>query len=181
MTAISTRKRTQRPTPEVGPDCENTPEPEAAEYTVHQAAVRTGLSEHTLRYYERAGLLQSIKRQDSSRHRRYSSADVARITTLACLRAAGMSLDQMRRYFMLSGKGRSAAPAMRELLETQRQILEERLDQMRWHQEYVERKIAYWGAVEAGNTEGAEAIVTELTRRMQEFQQRSRPEPIESR
>jgi DNA-binding transcriptional MerR regulator len=153
------------------------------EFTVQQAALRTGLSEHTLRYYERAGLLQPIRRQDSSRHRRYSSNDVARIATLACLRATGMSLDQMRRYFALAEQGENAAPALRELLEIQRQILEERLEQMRWHQEYVSRKIDYWGAVETGNRAGAEDIARDLTHRVRQFHHRARPEaePVGSR
>ena len=57
--------------------------------TVQETAERTGLSEHTLRYYERAGLLRGVRRDDSSGHRRYSPEDVARISTLACLRATG--------------------------------------------------------------------------------------------
>jgi MerR HTH family regulatory protein len=56
-------------------------------FTVQQAAQLTGLSEHTLRYYERVGLLPPVRRQNSSRHRRYSVADISIIETLACLRA----------------------------------------------------------------------------------------------
>ena len=73
--------------------------------TVQETAERTGLSEHTLRYYERAGLLTAVRRDGSSGHRRYSADDVARISTLACLRATGMPLDQMRRYFTLAAEG----------------------------------------------------------------------------
>lgn len=149
----------------------------AEELTVHQAAARTGLSEHTLRYYERAGLLHPVRRQDSSGHRRYSTVDVARIATLACLRATGMPLDQMRRYFVLSERGSSAAPELRLLLETQRGLLEERLEQMRWHLDYVGRKIAYWGAVEAGNPERARAIARELEGRVREHGRHPRTEP----
>lgn len=165
MTAIETGKRVRKAETELV--CADEPLTASdTEYTVHQAAARTGLSEHTLRYYERAGLLQPIKRQDSSRHRRYSSMDLARISTLACLRAAGMSLDQMRRYFELAEKGKGAAAALRELLETQRRILGERLAQMRWHQDYVERKIGYWAAIESGDTQGAGKIAHDLTTMM---------------
>lgn len=150
--------------------------PEVTEFTVHQVAQRTGLSEHTLRYYERAGLLQPIKRQNSSGHRRYSDADVARIATLACLRSTGMPLDQMRRYFDLSSRGRTAAPELKDLLQTQRGVLEERLQQMRWHLEYVDRKIAYWGAVESGDDQGALAIARELNGRIREYGRRETDE-----
>jgi len=131
--------------------------------TVRQTAERTGLSEHTLRYYERAGLLRPVRRHDSSGHRRYSADDVARIATLACLRATGLPLDQMRRYFTLAGRGAAAAPELRALLEEQQVVLEDRLEQMRRHLNYVERKIAYWRAVEAQDDREAAAIARELT------------------
>ena len=133
--------------------------------TVHQTAERTGLSEHTLRYYERAGLLEQVRRHDSSGHRRYSAADLARIQTLACLRATGMPLDQMRRYFELAAQGATAAPQLQALLERQRTELEHRMEQMRCHQEYVTHKIAYWRAVEA-HDEGAANLAKQLAARL---------------
>src|SRR5215213_64925 len=74
-------------------------------YTVQQAAALTGLSEHNLRYYERIGLIQPVLRQESSGHRRYGSGDLVKLETLACLRAAGMPIEQMRRYFELRAEG----------------------------------------------------------------------------
>jgi len=130
-------------------------EPELA-LTVQQTAERTGLSEHTLRYYERAGLLDPVRRHDSSRHRRYSAADLARIQTLACLRATGMPLDQMRRYFEHASQGATAAPELIALLENQQVALQERLEQMQRHTTYVNHKIAYWRAVEAHDDQAAE-------------------------
>lgn len=131
--------------------------------TVQETAARTGLSEHNLRYYERAGLLDPIRRHDSSGHRRYSMADINRVATLACLRATGLPLDQMRRYFTLSARGRTAAPELRALLEEQQDVLQERLEQMQRHLRYVKRKIQYWRAVEARDEHAAAEIASELT------------------
>ena len=128
--------------------------------TVQQTAERTGLSEHTLRYYERAGLLDPVRRHDSSRHRRYSAADLARIQTLACLRATGMPLDQMRRYFDLAAKGANAAPELIALLEDQQVALQERLEQLRQHATYVKHKIAYWRAIEVHDDQAADIART---------------------
>lgn len=130
--------------------------------TVQETAERTGLSEHTLRYYERAGLVKAVRRDGSSGHRRYSADDVARITTLACLRATGMPLDQMRRYFSLAARGRSAAHELRALLEEQESALEERMEAMQRHLDYVRRKIDYWKALEAGQDAVAQRIADEL-------------------
>jgi DNA-binding transcriptional MerR regulator len=133
--------------------------------TVQETAEQTGLSEHTLRYYERAGLLRAVRRDDSSGHRRYSPEDVARISTLACLRATGMPLDGMRRYFTLAAHGRSAAKELRALLEEQEDALEERMKEMQRHLDYVRRKIDYWKALEAGKDAEARRIAEELARR----------------
>ncbi|MEP7177027.1 MAG: MerR family transcriptional regulator [Gemmatimonadales bacterium] len=138
-------------------------DPAGGGLTVQETAERTGLSEHTLRYYERAGLLSRVRRDGSSGHRRYSADDVSRISTLACLRATGMPLDQMRRYFKLAARGRGAAHSLRALLEEQACELEDRMRAMQGHREYVRRKIDYWKAVEAGQDTAAQAIADELS------------------
>jgi DNA-binding transcriptional MerR regulator len=138
-------------------------EPALDGLTVQETAERTGLSEHTLRYYERAGLLTAVRRDGSSGHRRYSPDDVARISTLACLRATGMPLDQMRRYFTLAARGRTAAHELRTLLEDQERALEERMRAMQRHLVFVRRKIDYWKALEAGKEAVARQIADELT------------------
>lgn len=130
--------------------------------TVQETAEQTGLSEHTLRYYERVGLLSGVRRDGSSGHRRYSADDVSRISTLACLRATGMPLDQMRRYFTLAARGAGAAHELRALLEQQEGVLEERMQAMQRHLDYVRRKIDYWKALEAGDERAARRIATEL-------------------
>jgi DNA-binding transcriptional MerR regulator len=138
------------------------PDPARDGLTVQETAARTGLSEHTLRYYERAGLLTTVRRDGSSGHRRYSADDVARVRTLACLRATGLPLEQMRRYFTLAARGRGAARELRALLEQQEGALEERMQTMQSHLDYVRRKIDYWKALEAGDAAEAQRIADEL-------------------
>jgi DNA-binding transcriptional MerR regulator len=131
-------------------------------YTTGQAVELTGLSEHTLRYYERARLLGSVRRQRSSRHRRYSADDIARLRTLACLRAAGLPLDRMRRYFELARRGTAAAPLQQALLVEQRAVLQERIRELESHLRYIDDKVAYWQAVGAGDTVRAEELLRRL-------------------
>jgi DNA-binding transcriptional MerR regulator len=132
------------------------------EYTIGEATELSGLSEHTLRYYERAGLLEPIRRQSSSRHRRYAAVDVARLRTLACLRAAGMPMAQMRRYFELLAHGAAAAPLQLEMLIAQREVLEARRRELDDHARYLDGKVAYWQAIQAGDHAGAAEIASRL-------------------
>jgi DNA-binding transcriptional MerR regulator len=130
-------------------------------YTVQQAAALTGLSEHTLRYYERIGLIQPVPRQESSGHRRYGPADLAKLETLACLRATGMPIEQMRRYFELRSRGAAAAAEQQALLAAHLEELQRRMAALQGHIKYVESKINYWRAVEEHDEPAAARIARE--------------------
>jgi DNA-binding transcriptional MerR regulator len=131
-------------------------------YTVQQAAALTGLSEHTLRYYERIGLIQPVPRQQTSGHRRYGPDDLAKLETLACLRATGMPIEQMRRYIALRAEGADTTTELQALLTAHLQELQHRMAALQTHIKYVERKIAYWHAVEVQDEPAAERIAREV-------------------
>jgi MerR family transcriptional regulator, aldehyde-responsive regulator len=130
-------------------------------YTVQQAAALTGLGEHTLRYYERIGLIMPVQRQESSGHRRYGPEDLAKLETLACLRATGMPIDQMRRYFELRSHGADAATEQQALLSEHLKELHRRMAELQTHMKYVQLKIDYWRAVEGHDEQTAAGIARE--------------------
>lgn len=127
-------------------------------FTLQEVVQRSGLSEHTLRYYERIGLLDTVNRDSSSNHRRYTAEDVQKIETLACLRTTGMSIDDMRKYFALLKDGKAAADQQLELFETQKKALEQELAQKQEHLRYLEHKVAFWKAVQSGDDAKAREI-----------------------
>lgn len=63
-------------------------------HSISQMAEACGLSAHTLRYYERVGLLRAIARATSG-HRCFSSSDLAWVAFLMRLRATGMPIRAM--------------------------------------------------------------------------------------
>ena len=73
--------------------------------TIQEVTKATGLSAHTLRYYERIGLIHPIEREENTR-RRYTMDDVGWIDFLLKLRATGMTIKDMQRYAELLEKGR---------------------------------------------------------------------------
>ncbi|GHO77946.1 MerR family transcriptional regulator [Ktedonobacter sp. SOSP1-85] len=127
-------------------------EPEAT-LTIQQMAARSGMSEYTLRYYEKIGLIQPIPRNESSGHRRYSAETVQVVETLACLRASGLSLDDMRRYLRLREYGREAAAEQKALFQTHAEKVAEEIRQLEIRQRFLDGKVAYWDAQMKGDTE----------------------------
>lgn len=120
-------------------------------FTLQEVVQRSGLSEHTLRYYERIGLLERVERDRSSGHRRYTVEDVQTIETLACLRTTGMSIDDMRTFLALLKDGKAAADQQLALFEAQKEALEQELAQKQKHLRYLEHKVAFWKAVQSGD------------------------------
>lgn len=130
----------------------------AQNYTIREAARLSGLPESTLRYYETIGLLKPVSRDASSKHRRYTEADIDLAISVACLQATGMSIDDMRAYLKNRGQGGQTAHEQIALLERQQQRLEEEARHLQLRQRYLTVKIAYWHAAAAGDTAEAEAL-----------------------
>lgn len=88
-------------------------------YTVKQMATLTGVSAHTLRYYEKINLLLDVGR-DNNGYRRFVQADVEWINFLRELKATGMPLAQMQRFAELRRQGDETASLRRNMLERHR-------------------------------------------------------------
>ena len=74
--------------------------------TIQDVSRHSGLSEPTLRYYEEVGLIGPIERDESSGHRRYREDDLDTLQALACLRAVGVGIEDMRTYQANRTRGR---------------------------------------------------------------------------
>ena len=108
--------------------------------TIQEAAKATGLTPHTLRYYERVGLIHPIDREQNTR-RRYSSDDIGWIDFITKLRATGMSIKDMQTYAALQRQGDATLPQRVEMLKALRDNVEKRIDELNEHLKLVYYKI----------------------------------------
>jgi DNA-binding transcriptional MerR regulator len=108
--------------------------------TIQEAARATGLTPHTLRYYERVGLIHPIEREENTR-RRYSSDDIGWIQFITKLRATGMSIRDMQKYAELQRQGDETLPQRVEMLKMLRDQVEARIDDLNEHLKLVHYKI----------------------------------------
>lgn len=141
------------------------------EYTIKEAAALTGLPASTLRYYESIGVIDPVRRGESSGHRVYDDADLDQLTWVACLAATGLSVADMRTYVANGRLGPSAAAEQAELLTEQQQRLAREAEAIALRQRYVALKVDYWRAVQAGDdaraaelSTRARALADDLTR-----------------
>lgn len=117
------------------------------EMTIQSMAERCGLTAHTLRYYERIGLIRPILRAGNG-HRRYSTEDEAWIAFLNRLRATGMPLRQMQRYAELRAQGDATAAARRKILEDHRENVAAKIKTLQDCHELLTYKIANYHELE---------------------------------
>ncbi len=122
--------------------------------TIQQVAEQTGLSVHTLRYYERIGLIHPIARADNS-HRRYSLDDVGWIDFLMKLRATGMTIQQMQSYAELQRQGDATLPQRLEMLQEHRCLVEEQIAILQEHLKLIYYKIEVYGEIVADQLQEA--------------------------
>jgi DNA-binding transcriptional MerR regulator len=109
--------------------------------TITELADATGVSKHTLRYYERAGLVPLVDRDPSSRHRRYSDGHVRWIEFLRELRACGMPIRDVRAYARLVAKGDGTWSARQAMLATHRTRVVATIDALQRHRALLDRKL----------------------------------------
>ena len=112
--------------------------------SISDAAAATGLSTHTLRYYEHAGLMLTPVDRASSTHRRYSPADVAWVQFLTRLRSTGMPISTMRAYTELVRVGESSVQERLDLLVRHRAAVLAQLDEITASLAAIEHKIAVY-------------------------------------
>ena len=119
--------------------------------TIQQVSRQTGLSEPTLRYYEEVGLIGPVVRDASSGHRRYGDGELDALQALACLRAMGVGIQDMRTYQANRALGVVAAGEQRDLLLRHAARVRDELATLRVHLDYLERKAALWDARDRGS------------------------------
>src|ERR1700691_3473980 len=132
--------------------------------TIQHVSRRSGLSEPTLRYYEAVGLIGRIERDASSRHRRYREEDVDTLQALACLRAMGVGIEDMRTYQANRELGHAAAAEQRDLLLRHAARIEAEIATLRVHLDYLREKAALWDARDRGDA----AAEAEASQRVQD-------------
>ncbi len=111
--------------------------------TIREAAGRTGITVHTLRYYERIGLVRPVARAQSG-HRRYGEDDLRWLELLKRLHATDMPIRKMLEYARLARRGETTIATRRALLDDHRRDIEAKLDKLRSAHALIQKKLALY-------------------------------------
>lgn len=109
-------------------------------YSIQTVSEKTGLSIHTLRYYEKAGVLTGIHRTKGG-IRYYTDEDLDLLGLITCLKNTGMPLREIRAFMQLKAQGPATLRQRCAILETQRQKVLDSIDAMQRNLEKVNHKL----------------------------------------
>ena len=112
-------------------------------YSIQDVSQKTGLSAHTLRYYEREGLLSKVERSPGG-FRQYTDEDLEALGLICCLKNTGMSLQEITRFVQLTHEGDQTLAERVELLREQRESVLARMNEMQEYLEKVTWKLNYF-------------------------------------
>ena len=110
---------------------------------IAEVAQRTGLSKDTLRYYEKAGLIEAVDRS-SAGQRRYAITDLDCLAFLMRLRATGMSIADMQLFAELRRKGSSSVTDRLDLLTGHRDDVQRHIADLQGDLQVLDTKITHY-------------------------------------
>ena len=125
-------------------------------YSIQEVSNKTGLTAHTLRYYEKEGLISGVERSQGG-FRQYTDEDLERLGLICCLKNTGMSIQEIARFVQLTHEGDHTLEERVELLRAHRERVLERMAEMQKHLDKVTWKLNFFTeklrAYEAGKAE----------------------------
>lgn len=112
-------------------------------YTIQEVSKKVHISAHTLRYYERAGILPPIQRGQNG-NRLYSDADIEWIAMVYCLRSTEMPISLIKRYVELSYGGDKTIAERHQIMFNHEQRIAKRAAELNRFLKQVTEKIKYY-------------------------------------
>ena len=112
-------------------------------YSIQDVSNKTGLPAHTLRYYEKEGLISGVERSQGG-FRQYTDEDLERLGLICCLKNTGMSIQEIARFVQLTHEGDHTLEERVELLRAHREQVLARIAEMQKHLEKVTWKINFF-------------------------------------
>ena len=108
-------------------------------YSISQTAQRFGVEPHTLRFYEKGGIIHPQRSKNGVRV--YTEENISQLEMAMCLKSTGMRLKEIRRYFDLVAQGKSTVEERLQIFTGHRQRVLEEIQELQRHLEKIEHKI----------------------------------------
>nr|WP_106780741.1 MerR family transcriptional regulator [Lysinibacillus timonensis] len=119
-------------------------------YSIGEIAKQLNLSVHTLRYYDKEGLLPFVKRT-SSGTRVFKESDMSALKVIECLKATGMPIKEIKHFIDWCADGDATLQQRYDMFMERKTIVEAQMKELKQTMELIEHKCFYYKtALDAG-------------------------------
>lgn len=112
-------------------------------YSIAEVAEKTNLTAHTLRYYEKEGLLPFVDRSDSG-NRDFKEKDLEWLELICCLKNTGMPIKKIKEYIRLCLKGDDTLDVRREIFIKHREDVINQMAELQKNLDKINCKINFY-------------------------------------
>lgn len=120
-------------------------------YSISEVAAKYGISTHTLRYYDKEGLLFSVKRTDSN-VRVFTDEDLEWLDILSCLKATGMPIKEIRQFLEWAREGDSTIEQRLHAIQKHTDAVQQQMNELMQHMVTLQYKNWYYQTSLAAGT-----------------------------
>ncbi|WP_308635219.1 MerR family transcriptional regulator [Paenibacillus silvisoli] len=113
------------------------------DYTINEVARKFGLTAHTLRYYDKEGLLPFVERTPSG-NRRFTDEDLNWIALICCLKDTGMPIKEIKTYSEWALKGKDTVDERKRMLIEHRLEVVRQIEQLQHNLKLIDDKIGFY-------------------------------------
>ena len=113
------------------------------EYSIKQAAEKVSLTEYTIRYYDKEGLLPFVER-DKLGNRAFTEDDLEWLGLICCLKNTGMTIKQIKEFIRLCLDGDETLEIRKELLIEHRREVLRKINELKLNLEKISYKISHY-------------------------------------
>ncbi|MCG7379773.1 MerR family transcriptional regulator [Paenibacillus sp. ACRSA] len=130
-------------------------------FTIKEASERLGCPAHTIRYYEKEGLLPYIKR-DQYGNRLFEQEHLDWINLMTCFRATGMKISLMKQMVNLALDGDSTIPERKMILNHYKEDLFRRQRELAEAIDAVNNKLSIYESIEKGELQSESNMLSQM-------------------
>ncbi|WP_210607850.1 MerR family transcriptional regulator [Priestia flexa] len=116
-------------------------------FTIKEASEKVGMSSHTIRFYEKQGLLPLLKR-DSTGYRSFTEHDIEWLDFISCLRKTDIPINELKKIMDLTIEGNHTVQERKEILLNHKEAMLEKQKELDRAFKKIEKKLRYFDDLE---------------------------------
>jgi DNA-binding transcriptional MerR regulator len=121
-------------------------------YSISEVADHFNMTQHTLRYYDKEGLMPFIERTSSGK-RIFKESDMDALKVIECLKSSGMPIKEIKHFIEWCSEGDSTLQQRYDMFQERKASVKAQMEELKKTMEVIEHKCLYYKTALDSGTE----------------------------